>query len=1157
MNNLKLSILFCGLDTGFTGPIEKALQGALVHFSCADSPTVDEAMSRLGRERFDLLFLDAAYAQGRLAEVLEKIEHSGLAAPFVIATNVPGHEAGATLVLQGAHDYTVGERLEPATLVRAVRLIRERRALEVVLAQSDAQYAQLLRSVTDYTYTVSLENGRAGASSHGPGCSAVTGYSPGDYSSDASLWYRMIHDDDRPAVLTMAANIIAGRVPHPLEHRIIHKNGSIRWIRNTPLPRHDPQGHRIGYDGLVTDITDRKQAEQELLRANKALQVLSQSNQVLVRAGDETQLLNDVCRIIIEVGGYRMCWVGFAGDDAAKRFHPAAWAGIEDGYLGKISTTWDDGPNGKGPCGMSIRTRQPIVTRNIAAEREDSFWRGEALQRGYASCVSFPLLSGARPIGILAIYASEPGVFDESEVRHLQDLANDLAYGIAALRAQAANLHVEAALRQSELRLQQEFLKLERAKQEWEVTFDSIADPIFIHDRDCRIIRANKAYQEIAGLPFSELIGKHFYTIFPNLDDTIGNCWVGPIIPLSKQSYYVEEFTIPSLQRIFRGRVYPVNDDNGVLLYSIQVLEDITEMKKAEESIRQEMEVTANLLTLAEVATDTMDLDRLMERVVACCSKILSADSMLSYLWDPESRSLRPSCHVGLSHTLVPQFRTDVLEAGKRFQTLMLSSRRPSLLLREKAPFGAGMPRRLLCAPLSDDGEGALPVPLTDPFPWLADRTMFIAIPLIGKTDPLGLLVAGFSDHHSFTERSRKIVDGIYREVSLALDEAALYHTAMKRSMELAHKMETLKVIHEIDLSILSSLEPQEILETAIRNIARIIPCDRAEAMLLDTERQGFSRITDNGAGSGSLLPLEDTLAANVIATGRPHSVPDLREQGDLQAEESGLLKNGFLSLIRAPLIAKGNSIGVLGVASKRPASFTPENLATLEQLAGLIGVAFENTRLLTDLQELFLGTVKSLSYAIDAKSSWTAGHSERVTKYALLLGKELGLSDHKLRDLELVGLLHDVGKLGTFDAILDKNGKLTAEEFEIIKQHPFRGAELLRPIKQLKHIIPGVMHHHERFDGKGYPEGLKGGQIPDMARILAVADAFDSMTGWRPYRKTFQQNEAIEELIRCSGSQFDPICAQNFITALTKAGNQTVPLGRSSQELLHPVPPS
>jgi putative nucleotidyltransferase with HDIG domain len=376
----------------------------------------------------------------------------------------------------------------------------------------------------------------------------------------------------------------------------------------------------------------------------------------------------------------------------------------------------------------------------------------------------------------------------------------------------------------------------------------------------------------------------------------------------------------------------------------------------------------------------------------------------------------------------------------------------------------------------------------------------------------------------------------------------------MESSMELANKMETLKVIHEIDLSILSSLEPQQILETAIRNIARIIPCDRAEAVLLDRDRQACSRITNQGDAVDQQLDfkLAGSGLENVITMGRPHYVPDLASSAPGGSEEASLLRSGLRCLIRAPLVSKGIPIGVLSLASKRPAAFSPENLSTLEQLAGLIGVAFENTRLLTDLQELFLGTVKSLSYAIDAKSSWTAGHSDRVTEYALLLGRQIGLPDPELRDLELAGLLHDVGKLGTYDAILDKNGVLTNEEYEIIKRHPVRGAELLSPIKQLKKIIPAVKHHHERFDGGGYPLGLKGGQIPDLARILAVADAFDSMTGWRPYRKTFGREEAIDELRRCAGSQFDPLLAQRFIDALASSGTLSGAAPETAPRTLH-----
>ena len=172
----------------------------------------------------------------------------------------------------------------------------------------------------------------------------------------------------------------------------------------------------------------------------------------------------------------------------------------------------------------------------------------------------------------------------------------------------------------------------------------------------------------------------------------------------------------------------------------------------------------------------------------------------------------------------------------------------------------------------------------------------------------------------------------------------------------------------------------------------------------------------------------------------------------------------------------------------------------------------------------------ESLSSAIDAKSPWTAGHSERVTKYALQIGKEMGLSEKELKDLELAGLLHDVGKIGTYESILDKPGKLTDEERAIMRQHPAKGAEILAPIKQWKDIIPGVKYHHEFYDGTGYPEGLKGEAIPLHARILTVADTVDAMGADRPYREGRAMDVIIAELKRCSGTQFDPKVAEAFL---------------------------
>ncbi len=181
-------------------------------------------------------------------------------------------------------------------------------------------------------------------------------------------------------------------------------------------------------------------------------------------------------------------------------------------------------------------------------------------------------------------------------------------------------------------------------------------------------------------------------------------------------------------------------------------------------------------------------------------------------------------------------------------------------------------------------------------------------------------------------------------------------------------------------------------------------------------------------------------------------------------------------------------------------------------------------------LHELFLGALESLASAIDAKSPWTRGHSERVAGYAVGIGMQMGLADDALEKLRIAALLHDIGKIGTYDDILNKAGKLTDAEYEAIKQHPARGAEMLAPIRQLHDIIPAVRGHHERYDGAGYPDGLKGENIPLAARILAVADTFDSMTAERPYRATPGKARALEEIQRHAGTQFDPVVVEAFL---------------------------
>ena len=177
--------------------------------------------------------------------------------------------------------------------------------------------------------------------------------------------------------------------------------------------------------------------------------------------------------------------------------------------------------------------------------------------------------------------------------------------------------------------------------------------------------------------------------------------------------------------------------------------------------------------------------------------------------------------------------------------------------------------------------------------------------------------------------------------------------------------------------------------------------------------------------------------------------------------------------------------------------------------------------------------SIQTVRYTVEAKDTYTRGHSDRVSEFSVLIGKKLGLSEDDLRRLKIGGLFHDVGKIGVPDNILQKEGKLSEDEYSEIKNHPTIGAHILSTASIFQDILPIVKYHHERYDGKGYPERLQGENIPYLARITAVADTFDAMTSKRVYRDSIPLDQVIEEFKRCRGTQFDPGLADLFVDIL------------------------
>jgi HD-GYP domain-containing protein (c-di-GMP phosphodiesterase class II) len=247
---------------------------------------------------------------------------------------------------------------------------------------------------------------------------------------------------------------------------------------------------------------------------------------------------------------------------------------------------------------------------------------------------------------------------------------------------------------------------------------------------------------------------------------------------------------------------------------------------------------------------------------------------------------------------------------------------------------------------------------------------------------------------------------------------------------------------------------------------------------------------------------------------------------------------------VAVPLRMKTRLLGWIAVASfTKTKRFSEGQRKLLSIVGSRAAAAIENARLYEDLRATFQQTIEGLARAIDKMDRYTAGHSERVALYAMYLAVRLGLPPDQIEIVRQSALMHDIGKIGCV-MNLNKPGKLTQEEYEIFKRHPGYGKDILDPIRFLHPLIPGVHLHHERWDGRGYPLGLKGNDVPLIARIIAVADTYDAMTSDRAYRRALPHEVAVGEIERCSGSQFDPEVAHSFTEGIETFREEKVAKG-------------
>ena len=374
----------------------------------------------------------------------------------------------------------------------------------------------------------------------------------------------------------------------------------------------------------------------------------------------------------------------------------------------------------------------------------------------------------------------------------------------------------------------------------------------------------------------------------------------------------------------------------------------------------------------------------------------------------------------------------------------------------------------------------------------------------------------------------------------------------------LQSQFNTLTALHEIDQVVLSAQDIDHIIDKVLSGTRRVLPCDGLSVSVLSgTGRKATWRLV-------AVADRDDEQIRHDIEIGADEEQELRNNPGHLMISGgpgsrsylviSPFTTGGISSFLVLPIFLKQELSAVIALGYVSQPALSAADFAQARQMADQVAVALSNTRLIDELDALNVGALTALARTIDAKSPWTAGHSERVTNTTLKIARQMGLDDVELEILNRGGLLHDIGKIGIPAEILDKPAALNKEEMQVMRDHVTVGARILEPIAAYSDVIPIVLWHHERWDGTGYPDRIAGEEIDFHARLLAAGDVYDALTSHRPYRSGMPLGDAVAWIAEQSGSHFDPEVVKAFMAVMSEkpitSSSQTTPLYRPAASL-------
>ncbi len=571
---------------------------------------------------------------------------------------------------------------------------------------------------------------------------------------------------------------------------------------------------------------------------------------------------------------------------------------------------------------------------------------------------------------------------------------------------------------------------------------------------------------------------------------------------------------IHSFEKTLGAMVIAVPADRRLTDNEVRLLSTLAEMTgnalhrmRLYESTRQQAEEFAALYEVNLRLSQQHDLNSLLQVIVDTAANLIQADAAGVYLYEPHDQVLEMI--VSSSETMPVGTR---LRLGEGLSGRVAERRQPMRL-----------------------ENYALWEHRAEAFENMSIRAA-LAVPMLFGGELIGVLIV-----HEVAPSSRIFSEQDERLLSLLATQAAAAVRSTRLHLETERRLQHLQALREVDRAISASLDLHLILNTVLSHVLSQLGVDAADILLFNPLQQTL----DYAAGLGFRTPIiqKTALRLGEGQAGRAALercrvfLPNLRDGDAIFTRTSLVTSEGFQAYGCVPLLSKGDLKGVLEVFHRSPLAAQAEWLSLLETLAGQAAIAIDNSQMFERMQrnnaELSLAyetTLEGWARAMTLRDNETEEHTRRVADMAVALAQAMGLSQEEIVHIRRGALLHDIGKIGVPDSILLKAGPLTEEEQAIMRRHPLLAYEMLRPIPYLRRALDIPYYHHERWDGSGYPLGLKGEQIPLAARIFAVVDVFDALTSDRPYRKAWPIEQALDYLRQESGKTLDPQVVEVFL---------------------------